>query len=174
MDPRLVTLAQNGDEQAFAEIARAISGRLYAIAHRMLRDHDRADDAAQQAIVAIWRDLPSLRDPARFESWAYRITINACYTEVRRARQGHEISSEEMGLATPDDADPDTLISNKHILDATELVRQSLVLAVPMHPVHPDGCPPDAVLRDTDADEAAPTDPRWAALEKLQNGRKEA
>ena len=104
MDPRLVALAQNGDEQAFAEIARAISGRLYAIAHRMLRDHDRADDAAQQAIVAIWRDLPSLRDPARFESWAYRITVNACYSEIRRAHQGHEISPEEMGLSTPDDA----------------------------------------------------------------------
>lgn len=77
-------------------------------------------------------------------------------------------------LATPDDADPDTLISSKHILDATELVRQSLVLAVPMHPVHPNGCPPDAILRDPDADDARPTDPRWAALEKLQNGREEA
>lgn len=76
-------------------------------------------------------------------------------------------------LPTPDDADPDTLISSKHILDATELIRQSLVLAVPMHPVHLDGCPPDAILRDADADAARPTDPRWAALKELQNGHHE-
>jgi RNA polymerase sigma-70 factor (ECF subfamily) len=104
VDPRLVALAQNGDEAAFVEVAQAVSGRLYAIAHRILRDHDRADDAAQQAIVAIWRDLPSLKDPARFEAWAYRIVVRSCYSEARRTRPGAEISPEEMGLATPDDS----------------------------------------------------------------------
>jgi RNA polymerase sigma factor (sigma-70 family) len=84
VDPRLVTLAQQGDEGAFSEIAHALSGRLYAIASRILRDHDGADDATQQAIVRIWRDLPSLRDPARFEAWAYRILVNSCYAEARR------------------------------------------------------------------------------------------
>ena len=103
MDPRLVVLAQEGDERAFAQIARAISGRLYAIAYRILRDHDRADDAAQQAIVAIWRDLPSLREPARFEAWAYRILVNACYREARRSRKDREISPQEMGLVTSDE-----------------------------------------------------------------------
>jgi RNA polymerase sigma-70 factor (ECF subfamily) len=97
-------LAQNGDERAFAEIAHAMSGRLYAVAYRILRDHDRADDAAQQAIVSIWRDLPGLRDPARFEGWTYRILVNACYSESRRARRNAEITPDEMGLATPDDA----------------------------------------------------------------------
>jgi RNA polymerase sigma-70 factor (ECF subfamily) len=99
-----VTLAQNGDERAFAEIARAMSSRLYAIAYRILRDHDRADDATQQAIVAIWRDLPGLRDPERFEGWAYRILVNACYSESRRTRRNAEITPDEMGLTSPDDS----------------------------------------------------------------------
>ena len=87
MDPRIVEQAQQGDQQAFAELAHAMGARLYAIAYRILRDHDRADDAAQHAIVAIWRDLPSLRDPSRFEAWAYRILVHACYAEARQGRR---------------------------------------------------------------------------------------
>lgn len=76
-------------------------------------------------------------------------------------------------VTAPQDADPDTLIDNKHILDATELIRQSIVLAVPIAPVHPDGCPPDAIVpvSDADAQEQTATDPRWAALEKFKNDR---
>ena len=68
----LVRQAQRGDEEAFASLAVAVGNRLHAIAHRILRDADLADDAAQQALLAMWRDLPRLRDPARFEAWAYR------------------------------------------------------------------------------------------------------
>ena len=38
------------------------------VARRILREIDLAEDATQQALVAIWRDLPQLRDPARFDA----------------------------------------------------------------------------------------------------------
>ncbi len=86
MDERLVVLAQRGDRSAFGELAAEVGDRLYALAFRMLRDGDLAEDAAQEAIVLIWRDLRALRDPQRFETWAYRIVVRACYREVRRRR----------------------------------------------------------------------------------------
>jgi RNA polymerase sigma-70 factor, ECF subfamily len=46
------------------------------------------EDATQQALLAIWRDLPQLRDPARFEAWSYRLLVRACYAEGRRSRRG--------------------------------------------------------------------------------------
>ena len=46
--------------------------RLLAIAHRILRDVDRAEDALQDALVIAWRDLPGLRDPDRFDAWIHR------------------------------------------------------------------------------------------------------
>src|SRR5262245_41245090 len=61
--------------------------RLMAVAFRILRDTDRAQDAVQQAIVAAWRDLPTLRDPDRFSGWLYRVLVNACYVEARRTRR---------------------------------------------------------------------------------------
>lgn len=86
MDQHLVRAAQRGDEQAFASLAVAIGDRLHAVAHRILRDIDLAEDATQQALLAIWRDLPTLRDPARFNAWSYRLLVNACYDEGRRSR----------------------------------------------------------------------------------------
>lgn len=86
MDPALVVQAQHGDRTAFGTLAATVGDRLYALAYRMLRDGDLAQDAAQEAIVLIWRDLRALRDPERFEAWAYRILIRTCYREIRRRR----------------------------------------------------------------------------------------
>jgi len=87
MDTELVRLAQRGDEEAFASLAVAVGDRLHAVAHRILRDTDLAEDATQQALLAIWRDLPQLRDPARFDAWSYRLLVRACYAEARRIRR---------------------------------------------------------------------------------------
>ena len=86
MDPSLVSRAQHGDEEAFALLAVAVGNGLLAVAHRILRDVDLAKDATQQALLSIWRDLPQLRDPARFEAWSYRILVRECYSEGRRTR----------------------------------------------------------------------------------------
>ena len=86
MDPTIVIRAQRGDEEAFADLIDAVGGRLHAVAHRILRDVDLAEDATQQALLTIWRDLPQLRDPARFDAWSYRLLVRACYAEGRRNR----------------------------------------------------------------------------------------
>jgi RNA polymerase sigma-70 factor, ECF subfamily len=78
MDTTLVVRAQKGDEQAFASLALPLGNRLHALAHRILRDIDLAEDATQQALLSVWRDLPQLRDPARFEAWSYRLLVRAC------------------------------------------------------------------------------------------------
>ena len=87
MDTDLVVRAQRGDEEAFASLAVGAGDRLHAVAHRILRDTDLAEDATQQALLAIWRDLPQLRDPARFDAWSYRLLVRACYAEVSRTRR---------------------------------------------------------------------------------------
>ena len=87
MDTDLVIRAQNGDEEAFASLAVSAGDRLHAVAHRILRDTHLAEDATQQALLTIWRDLPQLRDPARFDAWSYRLLVRACYAEGRRIRR---------------------------------------------------------------------------------------
>ncbi|MEA2651956.1 MAG: hypothetical protein QOI85_1677 [Chloroflexota bacterium] len=87
MDTDLVIRAQRGDKEAYALLATEIADRYLAVARRILRDLDLAEDATQQALLAIWRDLPQLRDPARFEAWSYRLLVRACYAEGRKERR---------------------------------------------------------------------------------------
>ena len=87
MDTDLVVRAQRGDKDAYTLVAAEIADRFLAVARRILRDRDLAEDAAQQALLAVWQDLPRLRDPDRFESWSYRVLVNACYAEGRKERR---------------------------------------------------------------------------------------
>ncbi len=84
MERRLVERAMHGDEEAFDLLVGRIGDRLYSVARRILRDTTLAQDATQQALLDTWRNLPKLRDPDRFEAWAYRLLVNACHAEARR------------------------------------------------------------------------------------------
>jgi RNA polymerase sigma-70 factor (ECF subfamily) len=87
VDTELVKRAQRGDRDAFGLLAAELATTFLAVSRRILRDLDLAEDATQQALVAIWRDLPQLRDPARFDAWSYRLLVHACYAEGRRSRR---------------------------------------------------------------------------------------
>jgi RNA polymerase sigma-70 factor (ECF subfamily) len=117
MDVDLVRAAQHGDEEAFATLAVAVGGRLHAVAHRILRDLDLAEDATQQALLTIWRDLPQLRDPARFEAWSYRLLVRACYAEGRRER----LWAPNLRLLPADERSPDDGLSS--VVDRDQLER---------------------------------------------------
>jgi RNA polymerase sigma-70 factor (ECF subfamily) len=86
VDTDLVVRAQRGDQGAYALLAGDVADRFLAVSRRILRDTDLAEDATQQALIAIWQDLPQLRDPARFEAWSYRLLVHACYAEGRKQR----------------------------------------------------------------------------------------
>jgi len=87
VDQQLIARAREGDDRAFADLTRAIGGRLDRVAYGILRDRDMAEDAMQAALVQIWRKLPTLRDPDRFEAWSYRLLVHACYAEAKRSRR---------------------------------------------------------------------------------------
>lgn len=86
----LVEQAKRGDRDAFDSLARLTGDRCMAIAFRILRDFDLADDAVQLALLMAWRELRALRDPERFEPWLHRILTHACYAEARRRRRWSE------------------------------------------------------------------------------------
>lgn len=83
---RLVEQAQRGDHDAFAALAGGSIARLDATARLIVRDHDLARDAVQDALIRCWRDLPTLRDAVAFDSWLHRLLVHACLDLVRRRR----------------------------------------------------------------------------------------
>ena len=87
MERELLAAAQRGDEAAFVDLIRVRSNRLFAIAQRILRDVDRAEDALQDALVIAWRDLRGLRDPDRFDAWLRRVVVRECIDQATRERR---------------------------------------------------------------------------------------
>ena len=87
MHQALVDRAKQGDGEAFDALARIVGDRCMAIACRILRDSDLAEDAVQAALIVAWQQLRTLRDPDRFEPWLHRILTNECYAEARRRRR---------------------------------------------------------------------------------------
>ncbi len=84
----LVERAARGEQEAFEALAKIVSGRLFAIAYRILRDQYLAEDALQQTLITIWNELPRLRDPDRFDAWSYRLIVRSSTAEARRERRG--------------------------------------------------------------------------------------
>jgi RNA polymerase sigma-70 factor, ECF subfamily len=116
VDASLVRAAQGGDRDAFAGIAAALGRPFLATARRILHDLDLAEDATQNALVAIWRGLPMLRDGDRFEAWAYRLLLRACYAEhARRRRSATNIRA--LPIHVPSPVDDVAAVINRDELD---------------------------------------------------------
>ena len=83
MQRALVERAMGGDIDAYSELVKASHPRLFGIAHLILRDADRAQDAVQDALLLAWRHVRSLRDPDAWDAWLRRLTVRACYKVAR-------------------------------------------------------------------------------------------
>jgi RNA polymerase sigma-70 factor (ECF subfamily) len=103
MQRDLVERARTGDHQAFAELARASSDRLFALASLVLGDSEAAQDALQEALILAWRGIQALREPDAWEAWSTRLTVRACYKlarrERRRTRLQRVVAADDPGLA---------------------------------------------------------------------------
>ena len=136
MQRDLVERARKGDHDAFAELAGAAISRLDAAAWLMLRDIEQAKDAVQNALVRAWRDLPTLKDPDKFDAWVHRLVVHACIDEARRTRR-HRVDVELTELDTPTIADPASAIADpaSAIADRDQLERGFLRLDPEMRAV---------------------------------------
>jgi RNA polymerase sigma-70 factor, ECF subfamily len=115
MDRFLVEQAQRGDREAFTSLAFQLSDRLFAVAHRILRDFDAAGDALQVTLLRIWRDLPSLRDSSMVERWSYRILVRACQDQLRQQRRRAPVL-EVLSTSAPEPG-PDIAVIHRDELD---------------------------------------------------------
>jgi RNA polymerase sigma-70 factor (ECF subfamily) len=86
-DGVLVAQARGGDRAALEQLLTRHYDRLAALAFRLLGDARDAEDATQEALLAVVRGLDRFDGRAAFSTWAYRITTNICLDELRRRRR---------------------------------------------------------------------------------------
>ncbi|MGP6174415.1 RNA polymerase sigma factor [Corynebacterium sp. A21] len=114
----LLESAKAGDHRAFTELIKGAQRRMWAVAWSITGNQPDAEDAMQDALSAIWRNLHRFEPRARFSTWAYRIASNAALQIVRARR---EILDPDAGLT---EASTDSPVDSQ--VSSTMVVREAL------------------------------------------------
>jgi len=70
--------------EEFDGIVRDYQDKIFRLAYSILEDRAAAEEAAQDALVRIWRGLPRFRGDSSLSTWIYAITRNTCLTAIGR------------------------------------------------------------------------------------------
>jgi RNA polymerase sigma-70 factor (ECF subfamily) len=90
--------------EAFGLLHERFKEKVFRLAFSILRDETRAEDAAQDVFVKIWKGLPVYHGGASLSTWIYTITRNTCLTEVTRRRRQATVSLQEPEMTAAADS----------------------------------------------------------------------
>jgi len=133
----LVAAAQGGDRFALDQLLRRHYDRIHAVCRRVAGSTRDADDACQEALIKIVRNLPRFDGRSSFGTWAYRIATNASLDELRKRQRRpalHAVDDEHRPDVVDPRADgfadrfPDRLVLDDAIDQLPEDLRVAVVL----------------------------------------------
>ena len=79
--------AKAGDKNAFVRLMEQNKLALYRAAKSILNNDDDAADAMQDTVLAAWKNIGALKNPALFKTWLTRICITQCYQILRKNKR---------------------------------------------------------------------------------------
>ena len=95
----LIRLAQAGDQRAFRQLIQEAHSRMWAVCLSTTGNRHDAEDALQNALTSIWRNIGKFEPRAKFSTWAYRIASNAALHVIRSRR---DTLDADAGMSEPD------------------------------------------------------------------------
>ena len=113
---------QEGDQESFSQIVKAYLPKVVQLAYRYLKDRSLAEDVAQEIFLKLYQNPTAWRPTARFSSWLYRVTFNACTDQWRKRKRNPEselLTDQEISITSA----PDTSLINK---ETAQLVQQAI------------------------------------------------
>jgi RNA polymerase sigma-70 factor (ECF subfamily) len=162
-DTAIVARAAAGDRDAFAALVAPRAERALRTARGILGNEAEAHDAAQEALVAAWVNLPRLRDPSRFDAWLHRLLVNACREMLRRRKRSREIPADADVPSADFSGGSLETASVKAAFNRLSIDERSILL---LHHLH--GLPLDEVARHLDVPVGTAKSRLWHARRSLE------
>lgn len=97
-----IARAQGGDRRAFGDIVHHYREGVINVVYRMCGDANLAEDAAQEAFIRAWQNLPRYQPRSPFRNWLYRIATNVALDVLRRERDTVNIDDLPLAASGPD------------------------------------------------------------------------
>jgi RNA polymerase sigma factor (sigma-70 family) len=110
---RLIVQVKLGNKNAFEPIVRDFQDMAVGYAYATLGDWQLAEDAAQEAFIAAYCELPALRDPQAFPGWFRRIVIK--HIDRIRRRRTHCIALDEVSDVSGDQQNPSEIVEKEEL-----------------------------------------------------------
>lgn len=115
--------AGRGDRQAFADVYDAISGAVFGVIRKVLRDPAMSEEVAQDVLLEVWRTAPRF-DPERGKAstWILTIAHRRAIDRVRAEQAGRD-RIERVGIAEHTPAYDSTAAAVEHADDRRRVAR---------------------------------------------------
>ena len=107
-DAILVAAIKNGESQAFEFLVKRHEARTFALAYRITRNREDAQDVVQQSFQKAFMHLDRFQGKSLFSTWLTRIVINEGLMSLRRTRSRKEVSLDDMKSESEDLFHPET------------------------------------------------------------------
>jgi RNA polymerase sigma-70 factor (ECF subfamily) len=134
---QLVMRAHDGVQRAFELLYERYNTRICLYLSRMTGNDGVGCELAQETFLKAWEALPSLRDPARFAGWIYRIATNCAYNYQHRARHldivpwdAYRGRDQELSIAGPEEQVEETELLKMALARVSPTYRPCLILYV--------------------------------------------
>src|SRR5271168_221876 len=98
-EKELLAEARTGSEEAFAELVRRHSGKVYSVSLRMLKNREDAEDNLQHALLKAYHNLGRFAGQSQFSTWLFRIAVNEALMKMRRHQTERRAGTSD-GIAT--------------------------------------------------------------------------
>lgn len=126
-DAQLMLSFQNGDEPAFDTLYERHYQSTINLAYRLLGDRDSAEDIAQEVFVKLYISPRSYGPRAKFSTWLYRVTYNACIDEMRKRKTSPTAPAQWDTSPIPDaDVSPESVAESNELAAVVKAAIASL------------------------------------------------
>ena len=126
-----ITLAQNGDQQAFARIIDQTRNLVSSIALSIVKDLDSSEDVAQQVFIGAWNNLSDLKKTSSFLPWLRQMTRYKAINFLRDNKAAKKIEGEEADLILSQFCDPELDIDNNLQREQSNVILQEFINQLP-------------------------------------------
>ncbi|MFC1730189.1 RNA polymerase sigma factor [candidate division KSB1 bacterium] len=105
-DVQLINDFLKGDIGSFNRLVNRWQGKLYHFSYRYLQDEEEAKEVVQKALIKIYKNLKKLKNPEKFSSWTYQITLNLCRDTLKSSHKTRLIFENSFSRSDNNESNP--------------------------------------------------------------------
>ena len=126
-DRQLVRTIRNGDAEAFEQLVRRKTSKVYSLCYRIIGNAEDAKDISQLVFLKLWENIDKYDPSYAFDTWLYRMVTNVAIDFMRNKQSRENAVNSNLRLVkTSSDAEQGVIVQRKEIDNVFNVVSSVL------------------------------------------------